>query len=111
MINYYSLASGFLTGKYRSEHDLSKSARGGGNKKYMNERGFAILKALDAVAERYGSNPATVSIAWLLAQPAVTAPIASATNKHQLEDLMNAVKLDLDREAIQLLNDASEWDH
>lgn len=111
VINYYSLASGFLTGKYRSEHDLSKSARGGGNKKYMNERGFAILKALDAVAGRYGSNPATVSMAWLLMQPGITSPIASATNKQQLEDLMNAVKLDLDLEAIQLLNHASEWDH
>lgn len=109
VINYYSLASGFLTGKYRSDNDLSKSARGGGNKKYMNERGFKILQALDEVSEKYNTKPATVSIAWLLAQPAIAAPIASATNIEQLNDLTSAVNLKLDNEAIQLLNKASEY--
>ena len=67
VISYYSLASGFLTGKYRSEEDLSKSARGAGNKKYLNEKGFRILSALDKVAEKFKSTPASISIAWLLA--------------------------------------------
>lgn len=109
VINYYALASGFLTGKYRSENDLAKSTRGGGNKKYMNERGFGILRALDAVSERYNSKPASISIAWLLAQPSISAPIASATNIEQLDDLINGVRLKLDDEAIQLLNDASRY--
>ncbi len=109
VINYYSLASGFLTGKYRSDNDLSKSARGGGNKKYMNERGFKILQALDEVSERYTTKPATVSLAWLLAQPTIAAPIASATNTEQLNDLIASVNLQLDNEAISLLNKASEY--
>jgi Predicted oxidoreductases (related to aryl-alcohol dehydrogenases) len=109
VINYYSLASGFLTGKYRSENDLSKSARGGGNKKYMNERGFKILRALDEVSERYNTKPAIVSLAWLLAQPIIAAPIASATNIDQLNDLIAAVDLQLDKDAIDLLNKASEY--
>lgn len=109
VINYYSLASGFLTGKYRSENDLSKSARGGGNKKYMNERGFKILRALDEVSERYNTKPAIVSLAWLLAQPIIAAPIASATNIDQLNDIIAAVDLQLDKDAIDLLNKASEY--
>jgi aryl-alcohol dehydrogenase-like predicted oxidoreductase len=109
VINYYSLASGFLTGKYRSEEDLSKSARGGGNKKYMNDRGFKILKALDEVSERYNTKPATVSLAWLLAQPAIAAPIASATNTQQLHDLIASVNLQLDKEALELLNRSSQY--
>ncbi len=109
VINYYSLASGFLTGKYRSEKDLSKSARGQGNKKYLNERGFKILKALDEVAQRYSSDPATVSLAWLMAQPTIAAPIASATNTEQLHSLAKAVELKLDKEAIEKLNGASAW--
>lgn len=109
VINYFSLASGFLTGKYRSENDISKSARGGGNKKYMNERGFKILQALDEVSERYNTTPATVSLAWLLAQPTIAAPIASATNTEQLNDLIVSVNLQLDKDAIDLLNKASDY--
>lgn len=109
VINYYSLASGFLTGKYRSENDLSKSARGGGNKKYMNVRGFKILEAIDKLAKRYNTKPASVSMAWLIAQPTVAAPIASATNIEQLNDLIDGVNLQLDEDAIQQLNKASEY--
>lgn len=108
VIPYFSLASGFLTGKYRSESDLSKSLRGERVKKYLNDRGFRILQALDQVAERYGSTPARVALAWLLARPSVTAPIASATNLEQLDDLIAATRLDLDRPAVELLNRASE---
>ena len=109
VINYYSLASGFLTGKYRSENDLSKSERGGGNKKYLNERGFKILKALDEVTDKYKSTQATVSLAWLMAQPAIAAPIASATNTKQLNDLIAAVGLKLDKDALEQLNTASTY--
>ena len=107
VIPYYALASGFLTGKYRSEADLSKSPRGGGIKKYLNDRGFRILKALDQVAEQQGSTPARVALAWLMARPSITAPIASATSLDQLADLIEATKLELDHAAIELLNEAS----
>jgi len=107
VISYFSLASGFLTGKYRSEADLSKSARGQGIKKYLNERGFRILDALDNVAKQVGSTPAAVSLAWLLARPSITAPIASATNLEQLGALVAATKLKLDRSAVDALNVAS----
>jgi aryl-alcohol dehydrogenase-like predicted oxidoreductase len=109
VINYYSLASGFLTGKYRSENDLSKSARGGGVKKYLNDRGFKILQALDEVAKRYNTKPATISLAWLMAQPAIAAPIASATSINQLNDLIASANLKLDKEAIDVLNKASRY--
>lgn len=109
VITYYSLASGFLSGKYRSERDFSKSVRGQGNKIYMNERGFRILKALDQVAERYRSTPAAVSLAWLMARPGVTAPIASVTSLEQLNDLIAATKLELDRESLELLTQASAY--
>ena len=107
VITYFSLASGFLTGKYRSEADLSKSARGQAVKKYLNERGFRILRALDQVAEQYHSTPARVSLAWLMARPSVTAPIASATSLEQLTDLVEATKLALDLSAVEILNQAS----
>lgn len=107
VINYYALASGFLTGKYRSEADLSKSARGQGIKKYLNERGFRILGALDQVAEQYGSTPARVALAWLIARPGITAPIASATSLEQMTDLIEGTKLNLVPSAIELLNQAS----
>lgn len=110
VINYYSLASGFLTGKYRSEADLSKSPRGGGVKEYLNPRGYKILAALDEVAARYATQPASVAIAWLIARPSVTAPIASATSTAQLQDLVAAAQLQLDADAIALLNEASAWD-
>jgi len=107
VITYFSLARGFLTGKYRSDADLSKSPRGGGVKGYFNERGFRILETLDKVAKERGSTPATVSLAWLIARPSVTAPIASATNLEQLNDLIEATKLELDRGSIEALNRAS----
>ncbi len=90
VIPYYSLASGFLTGKYRSQDDLKKSPRGQSTKKYLNDRGFRILQALDQVAERYQSKPAQVALAWLMARPSITAPIASATSVEQLNELAQA---------------------
>jgi aryl-alcohol dehydrogenase-like predicted oxidoreductase len=107
VIPYYSLASGFLTGKYRTEADLSKSARGAGAKKYLNDRGLRILKALDAVCARLGSRPGQVALAWLMARPSITAPIVSATNMAQLEDLVAATRLKLDKDAIATLDAAS----
>lgn len=107
VIPYYSLASGFLSGKYRSEDDLKKSARGQGVKKYLNERGFKILAALDEVAKQYHSAPAAVSLAWLMARPSITAPIASATSPEQLKDLIAATTLELSQSSIDLLNQAS----
>jgi aryl-alcohol dehydrogenase-like predicted oxidoreductase len=109
VISYSSLASGFLTGKYRSEADSGKSVRGGGIKKYLNERGFAILEALDEVSLQYHTTPASVAIAWLITHPSVTAPIASATTLEQLDSLINATKLELNSEAIEILNKASSW--
>jgi aryl-alcohol dehydrogenase-like predicted oxidoreductase len=107
VIPYFSLASGFLTGKYRSEADLAKSQRGPGVKKYLNERGFRILSALDQVGEKYHSSPARVALGWLVARPSVTAAIASATNLDQLNELAEGVKLELDKASIALLNEAS----
>jgi aryl-alcohol dehydrogenase-like predicted oxidoreductase len=110
VIPYYSLAAGFLAGKYRSEADLGQRARGGTVKKYLNERGFRILKALDDVAAQYHSTPARVALAWLIARPSITAPIASATSLEQLNDLIEATKLQLGPEAIEALNRASAVD-
>jgi aryl-alcohol dehydrogenase-like predicted oxidoreductase len=107
VISYFSLASGFLSGKYRSEVDLSKSQRGGRVKKYLNERGSRILKALDETAAQYNSTPARVALAWLIARPSITAPIASATSLEQLKDLIEATKLQLDQASIETLNKAS----
>ncbi len=108
VITYYSLASGFLTGKYRLEKDLSKSVRGQGIKLYLNERGFRILKALDQVAKQYHSTPSSVALAWLIARPGVTAPIASVTSLEQLNDHIAATRLELDQESIELLTQASD---
>src|SRR6185437_8308768 len=110
VIPYYSLASGFLTGKYRSEADLSKSPRGQAAKKYLNDRGFRILQALDQVAEKRQATPAQVALAWLMARPSITAPIASATSVQQLNDLARATQLELDRGSIELLNKASAYE-
>jgi aryl-alcohol dehydrogenase-like predicted oxidoreductase len=107
VIPYYALAAGFLTGKYRSEADLSQSPRGARVKGYLNSRGRRILKALDDVSARVGAKPAQVALAWLIARPSITAPIASATNPVQLEDLLAGARLKLDREANELLNAAS----
>lgn len=109
VIGYYSLASGFLTGKYRSEKDFSKSPRGAKAASYLNERGLRILKALDEVSQRLNSTPARVSLAWLIARPSVTAPIASATSLEQLNDLIEATRLKLDSASIKQLDDASTW--
>ncbi len=108
VFTYWSLASGFLTGKYRSEDDFGKSPRGAGAQQYLNEKGRAVLAALDQVAAKHMSNPATVSLAWLLAQPLVTAPIVSATNKQQLTALFEAPLLTLDAEDLSLLDRASK---
>ncbi|HTR38793.1 MAG TPA: aldo/keto reductase [Bryobacteraceae bacterium] len=107
VIPYFALAAGFLTGKYRSEADLSKSPRGMGVKKYLNERGMRILAALDQVAHQYSSTPGKVALAWLIARPSITAPIASATSVEQLTDLIDATRLHLDQASIDLLNNAS----
>ena len=107
VINYFPLAAGFLSGKYRSEADVAKSTRAQLVKKYLNERGFKILQALDQVAEKYKATPARVSLAWLLARPSITAPIASATSLAQLNDLIASVELKLDRSSIELLDRAS----
>jgi aryl-alcohol dehydrogenase-like predicted oxidoreductase len=107
VINFYALASGFLTGKYRSEADLGKSARGQGVKKYLNERGLRVLAALDAVAERLNATPAQVALAWQIARPSITAPIASATSLAQLNGLVAAARLRLDAEAIRAIDATS----
>lgn len=110
VMNYYALASGFLSGKYRSEADVNKSARGGGVvKNYLNERGLRILAALDEVAAQYSTNPAAIALAWLLARPSITAPIASATSLAQVEELAKAVQIRLDRHAVEKLNEASAY--
>ena len=108
VVTYFSLASGFLSGKYRSESDLAQSQRGNGVGKYLNERGFAILDALDSVAANHNAKPAEVALAWLIAQPGVTAPIASATKIDQVESFVTAVALDLSSEEIAALNNAGK---
>ena len=108
VIGYFSLAAGFLTGKYRSEADYAKSPRGARSiPKYMNPRGLRILGALDAVAGETGAAPATVALAWLMARPAVTAPIASATTPAQIEALLAATRLKLSPAQTTLLDEAS----
>ena len=107
VVPYYSLASGFLSGKYRSREDLAKSTRGSRVEKYLDHRGIRILGALDYVAQRHGATLATVALAWLIARPSITAPIASATSLDQLQSMVAAVSLKLDPADIQALNDAS----
>jgi aryl-alcohol dehydrogenase-like predicted oxidoreductase len=109
VIPYYSLASGFLTGKYRTEADFGKSPRGGGARVMLNARGKRILAALDDIAARTKSSPASVALAWLMARPSITAPIASATSVEQLEELTAATRLTLDAEAVDRLDTASAW--
>ena len=107
VINYFPLAGGFLSGKYRSESDAVGKARARNVTKYLNERGFKILGALDQVAKKYNATPAKVSLAWLLARPSITAPIVSATNLDQLKDVVSSVELTLDRDSVEFLNQAS----
>jgi aryl-alcohol dehydrogenase-like predicted oxidoreductase len=107
VVPYFSLAGGFLTGKYRSESDVQGKARAGIAGKYLNARGFAVLDALDVVASEYKSTPAAVALAWLIAQPGITAPIASATSEKHLADLVAAAALKLDAAALRRLSEAS----
>jgi aryl-alcohol dehydrogenase-like predicted oxidoreductase len=107
VINFFALARGFLSGKYRSEADLGKSPRGVGVKTYLNGHGLRVLAALDAAAQRLNATPAQVALAWQIARPSITAPIASATSLAQLADLIAAARLTLDAEAIRSIDAAS----
>ena len=108
VINYYALASGFLSGKYRSESDLTKSsARGGSVKKYLNPKGLQVLATLDEIAAAHKATPSQVALAWLIARPGITAPIASATSVEQLHELFGAATLSLTSDEIAALNQAS----
>ncbi|HWW65796.1 MAG TPA: aldo/keto reductase [Sphingomonadaceae bacterium] len=107
VISYFGLASGFLTGKYRSEADLEGRARGYRARNYLNDRGLGILAALDEVAARHGARPAQIALAWLMARPSITAPIASATNLDQLAELMAAARISLGQEDMARLDAAS----
>jgi aryl-alcohol dehydrogenase-like predicted oxidoreductase len=108
VITYYSLASGFLSGKYRTAADLSGSRRGGVSK-FMNERGWKILGALDTVAKAYHEAPASIALAWIIARPGITAPIASATSRAQLRELLRSASLQLSDDAIRHLTEASGY--
>lgn len=105
---YSALASGFLTGKYRSESDFSKSPRGQGAAAYLNERGLKVLDALDSIAEKHTSTPASVALAWLKAQPFVGGPIASATSVSQLSEILESTTLELDKADLELLDNTSK---
>ena len=107
VVPYYSLASGFLSGKYRKAEDLAGRARAGGAGKYLNARGLTILGALDEVAKSCNATDAQVAIAWLIEQPGITSAIASATNLNQLEELAKAAELRLDTPSLAKLNAAS----
>lgn len=107
VIPYYSLASGFLTGKYRSEADVGNAQRGAGVKKYISPKGTAVLKALDDAAEKNGATLAQVALAWLLQRKSITAPIVSATSLKQLDDVLNSTTLELDPESVAALDRAS----
>lgn len=109
VIPYFSLASGFLTGKYRSEKDLENRSRGSRVQKYLNPRGLRILAALDEVSKQYSATPAQVALAWLLAKPTIVAPIASATSVKQLDELLGATRVKLDTAAVQKLDNASAY--
>ena len=109
VIPYFSLASGFLTGKYRSEKDLENRSRGSRVQKYLNPRGMRILAALDEVSKQCNATPAQVSLAWLLAKPTIAAPIASATSVKQLDELLGATRVKLDTSAVQRLDQASAY--
>jgi aryl-alcohol dehydrogenase-like predicted oxidoreductase len=109
IITYFSLASGFLTGKYRNEDDKDKSIRGGSMDKYMNERGFRILDALENIADEHNVALASVALAWLMERPGVTAPIASATTNKQMKTLAAAVHMSLTEADMGLLNTASAY--
>lgn len=110
VVTYFSLAHGFLTGKYRSTEDLSASkVRSSEVGPYLNDRGFRIVAALEEVAKNYDAVPAEIALAWLMACPTITAPISSATSLKQLDHLANAANLRLDADAIVTLDQASDW--
>src|SRR5436189_63157 len=110
VIPYSTLASGFLSGKYRPGKDLPATKRASGvQKTYMNDRGFAVLAAVEKVASKVGATPAQVALSWLVHRPGITAPIASATSVAQLEEILGAVELKLDDEATATLDKASAW--
>jgi aryl-alcohol dehydrogenase-like predicted oxidoreductase len=109
VIPYFSLASGFLTGKYRSEKDLENRSRGSRVQQYLNPRGLRILAALDEVSEQYSATSAQISLAWLLAKPTITAPIASATIVKQLDELLGAARVKLGSAAVEKLDQASAY--
>lgn len=104
VLPYFSLAAGFLSGKYRRKEDAATSARGKMVQRYLNDWGFGVVAALEQVARHYNATPAQVALAWLIAQPGVTAPIASATSDKQLQDLVAATRLKLSTQAIETLN-------
>ncbi len=110
VINFYALASGFLTGKYRAKEDAAKSQRGKTVvDRYLNERGIRILQALDAVSEQHRVTPTQVALAWLMQRPGITAPIVSATSLEQLDELSKAITLKLSDEDYRQLDEASAW--
>jgi aryl-alcohol dehydrogenase-like predicted oxidoreductase len=107
VIPYYSLASGFLSGKYRSEADVGNAKRGAGVKKYINPKGLGVLKALDDAGKKHNSNPTQVALAWLMQRKSITAPIVSATSLDQLKDLIASPGIKLDRESVAAIDKAS----
>jgi aryl-alcohol dehydrogenase-like predicted oxidoreductase len=109
VLPYYSLASGFLTGKYRTEADLNKSPRGAGVKKYLTPKGLGVLHALDIISDRRNTDQTAVALAWLLTRPTITAPLASATSAEQVKSLVKGVQLKLHPEDVSLLDEASVW--
>lgn len=110
VITYFSLESGFLSGKYKTEEDLRNASRGGALKDHFNERGVRILAVLDGIAQRLEATPAQVSLAWLLSRPGVTAPIVSATSLDQLSDTLKAATLEVPQDALDELTEASAYD-
>ena len=107
VIPFYALAAGFLTGKYRSKKDAEGKARGGSVGKFLNDWGWSVLHVLDEVAAEHHSTPARVALAWLMVQPGVTAPIASATSESHLTDLIEATRLKLDHASLEKLSAVS----
>ena len=107
VIPYYSLASGFLSGKYRTDADLGKSKRGAGVKKYLNDMGLAVLRALDDAARKHNATNTQVALAWLMQRKSITAPIVSATSVKQLEDLIAAPRIELDADSVAAIDKAS----
>ncbi len=106
---YWSLASGFLTGKYRSEADFSKSQRGGGSAKYLNDKGLAVISALDKLSAKLSTEPAAIALAWLINNPLITAPIVSATSESQLKAFIDAPTIKLSQEDFEELNSLSQF--